>query len=97
MLLAEDHAIVAKSLARLLRDDFDLVGTVGDGQALVEAARRLSPDVIVADIAMPGTGGLAALRQLRSDGDSVRILFLTAYRTRSLPTRRYARAPPDSC
>jgi DNA-binding NarL/FixJ family response regulator len=78
VLLAEDHNDVAKSLARLLRDDFDVVGIVGDGQALVEAARQLLPEAIVADIAMPRIGGLDALRQLRSDGNRVPILFLTA-------------------
>jgi CheY-like chemotaxis protein len=45
--------MVAQGLASLLRDDFDLVGTVGDGKALIDAAQRLRPDVIVADMAMP--------------------------------------------
>jgi DNA-binding NarL/FixJ family response regulator len=79
VLLAEDHSNLAKSLARLLRDDFDLVGTVSDGHALIEAARQLLPDVIVADISMPGMGGLEALRRLRSDPHPAPILLLTAY------------------
>jgi DNA-binding NarL/FixJ family response regulator len=78
VLLAEDHSLVAHSLARLLRDDFDLVGIVGDGQSLVDAARRLTPDVIVADIQMPVMNGLEALHQLKIAGIDVRMLFLTA-------------------
>ena len=55
VLLADDHAIVAEGLASLLHGEFALVGTVADGAQLVEAARRLRPDLIVTDLAMPGT------------------------------------------
>ena len=55
VLLADDHPVVAEGLAALLRDEFTLVGTVADGAALLEAARRLQPDVIVTDVTMPGT------------------------------------------
>jgi DNA-binding NarL/FixJ family response regulator len=79
VLLAEDHAGVADSLSILLQDDFDIVGTVRDGQRLIEAARQLQPEVIVADIQMPGMSGLEALRQLRTTGDDVRVIFLTAH------------------
>jgi DNA-binding NarL/FixJ family response regulator len=79
VLLADDHEKVAAALARLLRDDFDLVATVHDGEALVDAARRLRPDVIVADIEMPVVTGLEALRQLRTEGITLPILFLTAH------------------
>ena len=68
VLLADDHAIVAEGLASLLRGEFALVGTVADGAQLLEAARRLRPDVIVTDLAMPGLSGLDALRQLKADG-----------------------------
>ena len=57
VLLADDHTMVAQGLASLLREEFDLVGIVGDGQALIDAAQRLRPDVIVADIAMPVMDG----------------------------------------
>ena len=52
-LLADDHLMVAEALKSLLAIEFDLVGVVEDGRALVEAAGRLRPDVIVADITMP--------------------------------------------
>ena len=57
--------------------DFDLVGIVSDGLALVDAARRLRPDVIVADLRMPRMSGLEALRRLRSEGIDTRFLLLT--------------------
>ena len=79
VLLADDHTMVAYALASLLRDDFELVDTVGDGQALIEAAQRIKPDVIVTDVEMPVMGGLEALRRLRGDGLDVRIIFLTAH------------------
>jgi DNA-binding NarL/FixJ family response regulator len=79
VLLADDHAIVAQGIAALLRDEFDLVGTVGDGKELVEAARRLRPDVVVADISMPVRDGLDALRGLKADGLTPKVIFLTMH------------------
>src|SRR5262245_50650378 len=79
VLLADDHTIVAQGLASLLREDFDFIGTVGDGKALLDAARRLQPDVIVADVEMPVMGGLEALRRLAAEGVEARVIFLTAH------------------
>ena len=77
VLLADDHAIVVDGLSSLLKDQFELVGTVANGPALVEAAHRLRPDVIVTDIAMPGMSGLEALRRLSADGVKSKVVFLT--------------------
>jgi DNA-binding NarL/FixJ family response regulator len=79
ILLADDHAIVADGLTSLLKDSYDLVGTVRDGQQLVEAAKRLRPDVIVADISMPVLSGLDALRKLKADRVDTRVIFLTMH------------------
>jgi DNA-binding NarL/FixJ family response regulator len=79
VLLADDHRVVSEGLSRLLADDFDLVGTVEDGLALVAAAKRLRPDVIVADIAMPRLGGIDALALLRKDDPDVKVVFLTMH------------------
>ena len=65
VLLAEDHAETAERLRKLLRPDFDVIASVEDGDALVDAAKRLSPDVIVTDIAMPGIDGIAAAVMIR--------------------------------
>lgn len=80
VLLADDHRIVAEGLKGLLADEFDLVGIVEDGTALVKAARELRPDVIVADISMPHLNGLDALVQLKRDDPKVRVVFLTMHR-----------------
>jgi DNA-binding NarL/FixJ family response regulator len=79
VLLADDHTIVAQGLGSLLKDDFELVGTVGDGVALVEAVPELRPDVVVADIGMPLLNGLEALRRLRAEGVDTQFIFLTMY------------------
>jgi DNA-binding NarL/FixJ family response regulator len=79
VLLADDHAIVAEGLASLLGREFSLVGTATDGLELLEAARRLRPDVIVADLAMPRLSGLDALRRMRADGLATPMIFLTMH------------------
>ena len=87
VLLADDHLMVAEALKSLLAPDFDLVGVVEDGRALVEAAGRLRPDVIVADITMPHLNGIDALVQLRQHGDPVPVVFLTMHRDASFARR----------
>ncbi len=79
VLLADDHRIVTEGLKTLLGAEFDLVGVVADGAALVEAARTLRPDVIVADISMPRLNGLDALARLKEDDPGVRVVFLTMH------------------
>jgi DNA-binding NarL/FixJ family response regulator len=79
VLLADDHAIVAEGLARLIGDVADLVGQVNDGHRLVEEARRLRPDIVVADVTMPGMSGIDAMRQLRTEGTPARFIFLTIH------------------
>jgi len=80
VLLADDHRMVAEGLKGLLVEEFELVGIVEDGRALVAAARKLRPDVIVADISMPQMNGLDALAHLKRDNPAVRVVFLTMHR-----------------
>jgi DNA-binding NarL/FixJ family response regulator len=89
VLLADDHKIVVEGLRSLLEPEFELVGTVEDGRALVAAAEELAPDVIVADISMPLLNGIEALRQLGKKGLATKVIFLTmqtdvTYTTRAL-------------
>ena len=86
VLLADDHRLVAEGLKSLLSAEFDLVGVVEDGRALIEAARKLRPDVIVADITMPHLNGIDALVQLKREDERVRVVFLTMH-----PEVAYAR------
>ena len=78
-LLADDHMMVAEGLNRLLADHCQMVGTVLDGTSLVEAAVDLQPDLIIADLSMPGTDGLTALKQLRRLFPNTRVILLTNY------------------
>jgi DNA-binding NarL/FixJ family response regulator len=80
VLLADDHLLVAQALQSLLAPEFDLVGVVEDGRALLEAAAKLRPDVIVADVTMPHLNGIDALIRLRQGGDRVPVVFLTMHR-----------------
>jgi len=79
VLIADDHKMFAQGLKSLLEDEFDLVGIVVDGQALVEAVEILRPDLIVVDISMPVLNGLDAVRQLRAKGNDVKVVFLTMH------------------
>jgi DNA-binding NarL/FixJ family response regulator len=71
--------MVAEGLKSLLSSEFELLDVVEDGRALVAAAKRLRPDVIVADITMPHLNGIDALRQLKKDDPSVKVVFLTMH------------------
>jgi DNA-binding NarL/FixJ family response regulator len=79
VLLADDHVMVAEGLGRLIAEVADLVGRVTDGRQLVESARRLRPDLIVADITMPVMSGLEALRLLKAERSTARFIFLTIH------------------
>ena len=79
VLLAEDHAETAERLRKLLRADFDVIASVEDGDALVDAAERLSPDVIVTDIAMPGVDGIEAVTRIRRHNPNARIVLVTVH------------------
>ncbi len=87
VLLADDHLMVAEALKSLLAPEFDLVGVVEDGLALLEAAATLGPDVIVADVTMPRLNGIDALVELRRRGDRVPVVFLTMHRDVSFARR----------
>jgi len=77
VLLADDHALLLAAFEKLLADQCEVVGVVSDGRALVDAAERLRPDVIVLDIAMPLLNGLDAGRQIKQKLREVRLVFLT--------------------
>jgi DNA-binding NarL/FixJ family response regulator len=87
ILLADDHRMVAEGVKSLLTNDFDLVGTVEDGRAMVAAAKRLRPDVIVADISMPHLNGIDALARLKNENPDVKVVFLTMHRNAAYARR----------
>lgn len=77
MLLADDHRLLREAFVKLLESECDVVGAVADGRALLEAAPKLRPDVVVVDIAMPMLNGLDAARQLKRVMPDVKVVFLT--------------------
>jgi len=79
ILIADDHKMFAEGLASLLEEEFELVGIVENGKALIEAATRLEPEVIVVDISMPILNGFDAVRRLKQSGTTAKVIFLTMH------------------
>lgn len=79
-MIADDHQILAEGLRSLLEPEFEVLGVVPDGRALVAAAKKQPPDVIVADVTMPSLSGIEAAAQLREAGVKVKVVFLTMHR-----------------
>ena len=77
IVLADDDGDFLHALQTLLTSEFEIVASVGDGYALIEAVAAHEPDVIVTDISMPFLSGLRAARQLRTDRPNIPIVFLT--------------------
>lgn len=89
VLLADDHTIVTEGLKSILDPEFELVGTVEDGRAMLVAAEELQPDVIVADITMPSLNGLDAVRQLKRKNERAKVVFLTMHSDADLATEAF--------
>ena len=77
ILIADEHTLVAELCKKLLEREFDVVGTVCDGRALLRSAADLKPDVIVVDIAMPILNGLDAGQQVKEMLPAVKLVYLT--------------------
>src|SRR5438034_11793118 len=77
VMLADDHTILVEAFRKLLEPQYEVVGTVADGRALVETAPELKPDVIIVDIAMPLRNGLEAGLRLKELMPAVKLIFLT--------------------
>jgi len=81
ILLADDHSVVREGLAQVLSEepDFEVVGQAANGQVALDEARRLVPDVIVLDVAMPVMNGIDAARRIRAELPQIKILGLSMY------------------
>jgi DNA-binding NarL/FixJ family response regulator len=77
VLIADDHTLVAELCKKLLETEFEVVGIVGDGRALVREARNLKPDVVVLDITMPVLNGLDAGQKVQESLPRVKLVYLT--------------------
>ena len=79
LLLADDQPQFLTAVARFLGPQYDVVGTVQDGQAAVAAARAFDPDLLLIDISMPVLNGIEAVRRIRSAGLRAKVVFLTMH------------------
>ncbi len=77
ILLADDHTLFCSLLRDLLEPEYEVVGSVSDGQELLKAALSLRPDVVLADIGMPSLNGLDAGRRLKQENPQVKLIYLT--------------------
>lgn len=80
LVIAEDHPETRDLLVAVVSPGHDVVATVGDGQAAVEAAARLTPDLVLLDISMPVMGGMTAARRMkRRDSGGPKVIFVTGH------------------
>jgi DNA-binding NarL/FixJ family response regulator len=79
VLLADDHKIVLEGLRGFLSLEFEIVGMVEDGRSLIDAAKRLHPDLVVLDISMPGLNGIDVARQIKKLDERIKVVFLTMH------------------
>jgi DNA-binding NarL/FixJ family response regulator len=79
ILLADDHLLVLEGFRRILESQYELVGTVEDGRALLDAAKELQPDIVILDISMPLLNGIDAAAQLKKICPSTKIIIVTMH------------------
>ena len=89
VIMADDHSLILAGLRKLVETDCDVVATVEDGRALIEAARRLSPDLVLLDISMPLLNGLDAARQLVKLVPAIKVIFLTMHASPTYATEAF--------
>src|SRR5438128_9951199 len=81
VLLVDDHSLVRRGFRRMLEDepDMDVVGEAGDGEEAIRAARKLHPQVVVMDCALPGLNGLDATRRILQESPETAVLMLSMH------------------
>jgi DNA-binding NarL/FixJ family response regulator len=79
VLLGDDHALILDGIRASLQVQFDIVGQATDGKALVQAAERLRPDLVILDISMPLLNGFESARQIREILPSTKLIFLSQH------------------
>ncbi|MDN5940866.1 MAG: response regulator transcription factor [Nitrospira sp.] len=79
ILLADDHTFVLEGFRRILEEHYELVGTTGDGRALLAAAKTAQPDIVILDISMPLLNGIDATAQLKKICPTAKIIIVTMH------------------
>lgn len=81
VMIVDDHALVREGIAAFLKmsADIDVIGEASDGMEAIEKVKKLNPDIILMDIAMPKLGGIEALIEVKKINPKVKVLVLTQY------------------
>ncbi len=87
VVLADDHLVVAQGIERLLSECFDVISLVFDGNELLATLQHDAPDLVIADVSMPGLSGIDAMHQARRLGASTPFIFLTMHADSELAAR----------
>jgi DNA-binding NarL/FixJ family response regulator len=91
ILLADDHTLIAQGCKTFLEPEFEVVAIVNDGRAMIEAALKLKPEVVILDVAMPNLNGLDAGEQLKEKMKNVKLVFLTMHLEPDLAAEAFRR------
>ena len=89
VIIADDHALVAEGVTKLIERDVQLVGSVADGRALVQAVEKLNPDLALVDISLPLLNGLDACRQIKKANPAVKVIILTMHLEKHFVTEAF--------
>jgi len=86
VLLVDDHQVVREGLRKMLEldKDMEVVGEAASGEEAISQAQRLSPDIILMDVKMPGMGGIEAIRQLKASQCPVNVIVMTVFEDKYL-------------
>jgi len=79
ILLADDHKEMRDRVVQVLEEEFEMLDAVADGQALLEAASELKPDLCLVDVSMPIVSGLEVASRLKKGGSKAKVVFLTIH------------------
>ena len=79
ILLGDDHALILDGLRNVLQNQYEIAGLAKDGRALVQAAEKLKPDLVVVDISMPLLNGFEAAKQIKKSLPHIKVIFLSQH------------------
>jgi DNA-binding NarL/FixJ family response regulator len=91
ILIADDHTLVAEGCVKLLESEFEILAIVRNGLELLQAAEKMKPDVIIADISMPLMNGLDACEQIKQKMKTVKIIYLTMNEDKDVAAEAFRR------
>jgi DNA-binding NarL/FixJ family response regulator len=90
ILIADDHGALLDMVMRTVSNEFDVVGTAGDGRELLDETERLNPDVLIVDISLPVMSGIEAVRLLNRTHPAVKVVFLTVHENAEYARQAFA-------